>query len=96
MAKGYWVTFYRSISDTDALAAYSKLATQAIANGGGKFLARGLPTKVFELGINNRMVVIEFESIQKALATFEGAEYQTAAKILDGKVERDVRLIEGV
>ena len=26
MAKGYWITFYRSISDLAALAAYGKLA----------------------------------------------------------------------
>lgn len=29
MAKGYWITFYRSISDPDALAAHAKLAGPA-------------------------------------------------------------------
>lgn len=41
MAKGYWVSCYRSITNPDALAAYAKLAGPAIEAGGGKFLARG-------------------------------------------------------
>ena len=37
MAKAYWVTTYRSISNPDALAAYSKLAGPAVLASGGKF-----------------------------------------------------------
>ena len=35
MAKGYWVTIYRSISDPEKLAAYAKLAPIATAPFGG-------------------------------------------------------------
>ena len=35
MARGYWIAFYRSVSDPDALAAYAKLAGPAIAAAGG-------------------------------------------------------------
>ena len=45
MAKGYWVTFYRSIKNPAALAEYAKLASPAIEAGGGKMLVRGVPTK---------------------------------------------------
>ena len=38
MAKGYWVTFYRSISDPAALTAYGKLAGPAIVANGGRVL----------------------------------------------------------
>jgi uncharacterized protein (DUF1330 family) len=41
MAEGYWITFYRSVSDPAALAAYAKLAGPAIVANGGRFLARG-------------------------------------------------------
>jgi hypothetical protein len=34
MARAYWVTTYRSISNPDALAAYAKLAAPAIAAAG--------------------------------------------------------------
>jgi Domain of unknown function (DUF1330) len=44
MAKGYWVTFYRSITNHSALAEYASLAGPAIEAGGGRFLAGGTPT----------------------------------------------------
>ncbi|HXY00826.1 MAG TPA: DUF1330 domain-containing protein [Candidatus Limnocylindrales bacterium] len=96
MAKGYWITFYRKISNADALAAYAKLAGPAIEAGGGKFLARGVPAKAYEGGLKERAVLIEFESVQKAVATFESANYQAAAELLVGAVERDVRIVEGI
>ena len=95
MAKGYWITFYRSIKNPAALAEYAKLATTAILAGGGKFVARGVPVKVYEGGISERSVVIEFESVAKATATFEGPDYQAAAKLLVGDAERDIRILEG-
>ena len=42
MAKAYWVSSYRSISNPEAVAAYAKLAGPALAAAGGKFLARGV------------------------------------------------------
>lgn len=95
MAKGYWITFYRSIKNPTALAEYAKLATTAILAGGGKFLSRGVPVKVYEGGISERSIVIEFESVAKATATFEGPDYQAAAKLLVGAAERDIRILEG-
>ena len=44
MAKAYWVATYRNISNPDALAEYAKLAAPAIQAGGGRFLARGMPS----------------------------------------------------
>jgi uncharacterized protein (DUF1330 family) len=95
VSKGYWITFYRKIHNADALAAYAKLAGPAIQGGGGKFLARSTPTKTYEAGLNERAVVIEFDSVEEAIATFEGAEYQAAAKLLVGAVERDIRIVQG-
>lgn len=96
MAKGYWITFYRKITDADALAKYAKLAGPAIESGGGKFLARGVPIKTYEAGLKERAVIIEFESVARAMATFESTDYQAAAKLLVGAVERDIRIVEGV
>ncbi|MGZ3409174.1 MAG: DUF1330 domain-containing protein [Xanthobacteraceae bacterium] len=96
MAKGYWVAVYRSISKPDALAEYAKLAAPAIAAGGGKFLARGMPAKVYEAGINQRTVVIEFPSVAAATATHDGAGYQAALKALAGGCEREIRIVEGI
>jgi uncharacterized protein (DUF1330 family) len=95
MSKGYWITFYRSVSDQEALSKYAKLAAPVIASHGGRILARGNATKTYESGINHRVVVIEFENVEKAIAAYESSEYQEVVKILSGAVERDVRIVEG-
>jgi uncharacterized protein (DUF1330 family) len=95
MAKGYWIALYRSVSNPAALAEYAKLAGPAIEAGGGQFLVRGMPAKFVENGLNQRTVVIEFESIEKAIATYESAAYQAAVKLLQGAAERDVRFVAG-
>jgi uncharacterized protein (DUF1330 family) len=41
-------------------------------------------------------VVIEFDTVEQALATYQGKDYQAARKLLEGAVERDIRIIEGV
>jgi uncharacterized protein (DUF1330 family) len=95
MAKGYWITLYRSVSNPTALGAYAKAAGPAIAAGGGRFLVRGTPAKTYEAGLNQRCVVIEFDSLEKAIATFDGPAYQAAKKLLEGAAERDIRMVEG-
>ena len=95
MAKGYWITFYHSVSNPAALAEYAKLATPAIKAGGGRFIVRGTPVKKYEAGLDQRTVVIEFDSVEKAVATFESPEYSAARKILEGAAERDIRILEG-
>ncbi len=97
MAKAYWIAFYRSIKNPDALAAYAKLAGPAVQAAGGRFLARGMPAKVYEAGLNQRTVVIEFDSVQAAIAAHDGPGYQEALKALGkNSVERELRIVEGV
>ena len=96
MAKAYWISAYRSISDPDKLAAYAKLAGPSIAAAGGKFLVRGTPAKVYEAGQNERTVMIEFESVAAAIAAHDSPGYQAALKALGDGAVRDIRIIEGV
>jgi uncharacterized protein (DUF1330 family) len=95
MAKGYWISCYRSISDPEALAAYARLAGPAIQAGGGRFLARGMPAKTYEHGVNQRTVLVEFESVARAIEVHDGPAYQAALKVLGNAVERDLRIVEG-
>ena len=95
MTKGYWVSFFRSVSNAAAVAEYIKVAGPLIQAGGGRIVARGLPVRVYEAGMKERSVVIEFDSVEKAIATYESPEYQAAKKLLEGAVERDVRFLEG-
>jgi uncharacterized protein (DUF1330 family) len=96
MAKAYWVATYRSISNPDAMAEYAKLAGPAIAAGGGKFLARGTAAQVYEAGVKQRVVIIEFDSVEKAVAAHDSAGYQAALKVFNKAAERDLRIVEGV
>ena len=96
MAKGYWITFYRSVSNPAALAEYGKIAVPVIQAAGGRIIARGDAVKAFEAGIKDRSVVIEFDSPAKAIAAYESPAYQSAKKLLEGAVERDIRIVEGV
>jgi uncharacterized protein (DUF1330 family) len=96
MAKAYWVSCYRSITNPDAVAEYAKLAGPALAAAGGRFLARGIPAQVYEAGIKQRMVVVEFASVEAAKACHDGAAYQAALKVFNNAAERDFRIIEGL
>lgn len=96
MAKGYWITFYRTVSNPAALAQYAKLVGPAIQAGGGRILTSGTAVRAFEAGIKERSVVIEFDSPTKAIEVYESPAYQSALKILEGAVERDVRILEGL
>ena len=96
MAKAYWVATYRSISDPEALAGYAKLAGPAIQAAGGRFLARGNAAKAYEAGLLQRIVIIEFDSVEKAAAAHDTPAYQEALRVLGKSVDRDLRIVEGV
>ena len=96
MAKAYWITCYRSITDQEALAAYAKLAGPAIQAAGGRFHVRGNPAKIYESGLSQRTVITEWESVAKAIAGHDSPGYQAALKALGKGAERDVRIVEGV
>lgn len=96
MANAYWIAFYRAVKNPDALAAYAKLAGPAIQAAGGRFMVRGNPAKTYELGMPQRVVVIEFDSVQQATAAHDSEAYQAALKVLGDAVERDLRIVEGV
>jgi uncharacterized protein (DUF1330 family) len=96
MAKAYWVATYFSVSNPDALAEYAKLAGPAITAGGGRFLARGAAAKAYEKGLQQRVVIVEFDSVDAAAATHDGPGYQAALKVLGNAVDRDLRIVEGL
>jgi uncharacterized protein (DUF1330 family) len=95
MAKAYWISAYRSIRDPQTFAAYARLAGPALEAAGGRFLARGLPARVYEGGLNERVVILEFASVAQAVAAHDSAEYQQALRALGNGADRDLRIVEG-
>ncbi|MCQ4212467.1 DUF1330 domain-containing protein [Streptomyces longispororuber] len=96
MAKGYWVSAYRNISDPQKLAAYNELARPAVEAGGGRVLVRGGRTVAHDAGIAERTVLIEFDSFEQAVAAHASEAYQKALLVLSDAVERDFRIVEGL
>jgi len=96
MAKAYWINAYRSIRDEEALAAYAKLAVPALRAAGGRMLARGLPARIYESGLDQRIVLIEFDSVAQAIAAHDSPGYQEALRALGDAAERDFRIVQGV
>ncbi|MFJ2234966.1 DUF1330 domain-containing protein [Streptomyces sp. NPDC087859] len=100
MAKGYWVSVYPAMSDPDRLTAYDKLAGPAVQGGGGRLLSR-IPSRggrvvAHEAGVTQRVVLIEFDSFEQAVAAYESEAYQKALVALPDSVQRDFRIIEGL
>ncbi len=96
MAKAYWINTVRSVRDPGKLAEYIKLAGPAMGEAGGRFVARGTPARVFESGVPERTTVIEFDTVDQAVAAYESAAYQEALRVLGDAADRDIRIIEGV
>jgi uncharacterized protein (DUF1330 family) len=96
MAKAYWISIYRRINDPAALAAYAKLAGPAIEAAGGHFIARGMPAKVYEAGVNERTVLIEFDGVAQAIAAHDSPAYAEALRALGDGADREIRIVEGV
>lgn len=95
MPKAYWVATYRTISNPDALAAYGALAGPAIVAAGGRILARGMPSATLDGGVMGRTVLVEYDSVDAALAAYNSPSYQEALKLLgDVAKERYIRIIE--
>jgi uncharacterized protein (DUF1330 family) len=63
---------------------------------GGRFLARGLPAKTYEGGIDQRTVLVEFDSLAQAIAAHDSPGYQAALAVLGNAAERDLRIVEGI
>lgn len=96
MAKAYWINTFRSVRDPQKLAEYIQLAGPVMRESGGRFLARGTPARAFESGVMERTVVIEFDSVELAVAAYESPGYQEALRALGDGAERDLRIIEAL
>jgi uncharacterized protein (DUF1330 family) len=96
MAKGYWISAYREIIDDGKLAAYAEIAGPAIIASGGRFLARGGRVIPKDAGMDERTVVVEFDSFELAVTVYESDAYKVALEELQDGVIRDFRIVEGV
>lgn len=95
MAKGYWVVCYESVSNPAALGDYAKVAGPALEALGGRLIVGAKPAKTHEAGVDQTTVVVEFDSLQNALAAYESQGYKEALRVFDNAAKRDFRIVEG-
>ena len=96
MTKAYWINTFRRINDPAKVAAYIDLAGPAMLAMGGRFLARGNAVYAFESGVAERTTLLEFESVERAVAAYKNSAYQEALRALGNGAERDIRIIEAI
>jgi uncharacterized protein (DUF1330 family) len=95
MPKGYIIT-RSDVTNPEAYARYAAAATKAIADHGGKPLARGGRSEALEGTARGRNVVLEFESYEAARRYFHSEQYRAARALREGAAEMEMVLVEGV
>lgn len=85
------------VHDPEGYEAYKKLASDAVAYHGGKYLARGGRTETLEGDwAPSRLVILEFASDEQAKKWMSSDEYGAARAIRQKTAHSQVIVVEGV
>jgi uncharacterized protein (DUF1330 family) len=95
MTKAYWIARV-DVNDPETYKKYVETGKPAFERHGAKFLARGGRTEVLEGKARARNVIIEFASMEDALACYNSPEYTAARAIRQTVSEGEFVLVEGV
>ena len=95
MPGAYWIA-HVTVTDEEAYGRYAKLAGQAIAEHGGRFLARGGRAIQKDGRAHPRNVVALFPSVEDANACYDSDTYQEALSHARGASERDLVIVEAL
>jgi uncharacterized protein (DUF1330 family) len=91
---GYWVAQVNVI-DPKSYAQYSEQVPAVLAKYGGKFVARGGRHETLEGDpAKTRVVVIEFDSFERALECYRSPEYQEVRTLRDGAGDIQLSVVE--
>ncbi len=94
MPKAYWIARV-DVSDPERYPDYVATAAPAMQRHGARFIVRGGPFQALEGTSRTRNVVIEFASMDEALACYNSPEYQAAKAIREAVSEADIVIVEG-
>lgn len=96
LMSAYLIITFRSIDDPEKVEAYKRIAGPILEAAATRFVVRGEPARAYEAGLLERVVIIEFASLEKAIATYESPAYRASLDALGDGAVRDVRIVEGV
>lgn len=88
-----WIA-HVTVTNDEAYAKYVALATDVIAEHGGRFIARGGRYVQLEGTDRPRNVVAHFPSLEAAEACYRSDRYQQALAHARGASERDLVIVE--
>ncbi len=95
MPRGYVISRV-DVSDPEAYSRYAAAASKAIAEHGGRILARGGRYEALEGQARARNVILEFEDFETARRYFHSQQYQSARGWREGAAQIEMVLVEGV
>ncbi len=85
------------VSDPAAYEPYRALAAAAIARYGGRYLSRGGASETLEGGFQpSRLIILEFDSMERAREFYGSPEYQAAIPIRQAASTGWIVLTEGI
>ena len=85
------------IIDFERYEEYKKMAPDPIAAYGGKYLARGGALEVLEgEHTPQRVVILEFESIERAKQWWDSPEYREARELRHATARSTMLVVEGL
>ncbi len=85
------------VKDPSTYKEYVSLAPATVAAYGGRYLARGGKTETFEgEWVPKRLVILEFESVERARAWLDSPEYEPVKKLRHEAAVSNMVAIEGV
>lgn len=93
MLKAYWIG-HVEVTDAETYAKYAAIATEAIAEHGGVFLARSGRYRQLEGTERARNVVAVFPSFEAACACYDSPRYQEAAAFARVSSVRELVVVE--
>jgi uncharacterized protein (DUF1330 family) len=93
MAKAYWIARV-DVRDPETYKKYVETAKPAFVRHKANFLARGGRTEILEGKARARNVIIEFPSMEEALACYNSAEYTAARAIRQTVSDGEFVLVE--
>lgn len=84
------------VSDPAKYEEYKKLAAAAVAKHGGRYVARGGQSAVLEGGWRpNRLVILEFPTLDQARGFYTSVEYTAARRARAGAARMNMVVVEG-
>lgn len=84
------------VNDPEGYEDYKKLAPAAVQLYGGRYLARGGKCEVLEgEWVPNRLVILEFDTVEQAKAWLYSEEYRPARELRHRYARTNMVVIEG-